>query len=58
MEKIQCDMCGGVAMYDAKTVLGGIWANLCEGCFLKYGIKLGLGYGQKLDPKQEDVAKC
>jgi hypothetical protein len=35
------------AKYDAKTTLGP-WANLCETCFQRYGVGLGLGKGQEL----------
>lgn len=44
----QCDICGAVAQYDAKTVFGS-WGNLCENDFQQYGLgQLGTGYGQKL----------
>lgn len=42
-----CDVCKEQATYDAKTVFGA-WANLCQTCFNSFGIKLGLGYGQRL----------
>lgn len=47
-----CDICHSKkAAYDAKTVHGP-WAYLCESCFKKVGVGLGLGKGQKLiNPK-------
>lgn len=48
-EKPTCDYCGqSKAHYDAKTKHGP-WAYLCEECFQKIGIGLGLGKGQKLE---------
>ncbi len=49
----KCDICGKIAVYDAKTTLEGMWAYLCEDCFEIYGIKLGLGYGQLLEIEDE-----
>lgn len=44
-----CDICNsdftGV-MYDGRTIQGP-WANMCQGCFTKYGVGLGVGRGQK-----------
>ena len=51
-----CDFCGDTAHYDGNTKLGP-WGNMCEGCFRKYGVGLGLGRGQELvvkDGKEED----
>ena len=47
-----CDLCkeSGItetAQYDAKTTFGS-WASLCKIHFLRFGIGLGLGRGQKL----------
>ncbi len=48
-----CDICSREGMrlvpavYDAKTKYA-YWAYMCELCFQKYGIGLGLGKGQKL----------
>lgn len=47
-----CDFCQiegreTPAAYDGKTVHGP-WANMCELCFTKNGIGLGLGRGQRL----------
>ena len=47
-----CDFCArsGVqrkAGYDGKSRLGP-WAYMCETCFDKYGVGLGLGRGQRL----------
>lgn len=48
MEKIMCDLCKRKqAKYDAKTTLGP-WAYLCEECFKRFGVGLGLGRGQKI----------
>lgn len=45
-----CDDCGGEftngVMYDAKTQYGP-WGNLCQACFSRIGVGLGIGYGQK-----------
>lgn len=35
------------AIYDAKTVFG-MWGYLCEECYGKYGLGLGIGLGQRL----------
>jgi len=42
-----CDFCNKKARYDGKTKMGP-WANMCEDCFKKFGIGLGMGKGQKL----------
>lgn len=34
--------------FDAKTSMGP-WANMCQACFYRYGIKLGTGFGQKYE---------
>ena len=43
-----CDFCKQPAVYDGKTTQGP-WAYMCEGCFKKHGVGLGLGSGQKLE---------
>lgn len=46
-----CQRCNEViedVFYDANTYLGH-WLILCEGCFHKFGMGLGLGLGQKYD---------
>lgn len=48
----KCDFCKEEAKFDAKTVFGP-WAYLCERCFGKYGIGLGLGLGQVLQKRDE-----
>jgi hypothetical protein len=40
------------AKYDCKTVFGP-WANVCQECFERYGIRLGLGFGQVLELEGE-----
>lgn len=48
----QCDVCNVKVekiFYDAKTIMGGVWANMCPTCYEKYGIKLGTGWGQKYE---------
>ena len=42
-----CDFCGEVANYDARTKVGP-WANMCQHCFENFGVVLGLGAGQRL----------
>lgn len=50
----KCDICWhnfskeSVAHYDGKTILGGVWGNMCEKCFQTYGSGLGTGKGQRL----------
>lgn len=46
-----CDFCGETAHYDGKTKQGP-WGNMCESCFRKYGVGLGLGKGQELVVKE------
>ena len=48
-----CDFCREVgiekpAKYDGKTRMG-LWANMCEAHFYRYGVGLGVGKGQKVD---------
>ncbi len=57
-QKMKCDICEKKAVYDANPTLRGVWVYLCKDCFTRYGIKLGLGYGQRLDQKNEDGVKC
>ena len=40
--------------YDAKTILQGRWATLCQTCFDNIGIGLGTGLGQKYDSKTKE----
>jgi len=42
-----CDFCGEVANYDARTKIGP-WANMCQHCFENFGVGLWLGAGQRL----------
>jgi len=42
-----CDFCGKTASYDGQTIFGA-WAYMCKECFNRYGVGLGVGYGQKL----------
>ena len=51
-----CDFCGKPAEYDARTKMGP-WANMCETCYKKQGVGLGLGKGQKLSEigKKKDL---
>ncbi len=49
----KCDYCHFTNMpvfYDART-LAGPWAIMCEDDFQRFGVKLGVGYGQKYDGK-------
>jgi len=43
----KCDFCNNKASYDMKMAKGGYWAYVCEE-HKKLGIKLGVGYGQRL----------
>ena len=47
----QCQFCSAPAAYDAKTRMEP-WAYLCERCFKKDGVGLGLGKGQRLVRKE------
>ena len=40
------------AEFDGKTK-DGPWANMCAVCFVKYGVGLGTGRGQRLVVKEE-----
>ena len=45
----RCDVCGNhgqATIYDARMPPHGVWANLCEPCFVKFGCQLGVGRGQ------------
>jgi ribosomal protein L37AE/L43A len=44
----ECQFCEKKAKYDARTKMGS-WAFLCQSCFDKYGVGIGLGKGQKLE---------
>lgn len=47
-QKTICDLCKNKeAHFDGKTTFGP-WAYMCQQCFTRYGIGLGLGKGQKL----------
>ena len=49
--KNKCDHCHrpfGDIKYDAMTIFGP-WADLCEDCFKKIGIGLGIGLGQQYE---------
>lgn len=50
MDKV-CDICRcriTGELYDAQRNDRGMeWATMCADCFKKYGVKLGVGYGQK-----------
>ena len=50
MEKV-CDICHRPitgTLYDAQRNDRPFeWATMCAGCFKQYGIRLGLGYGQR-----------
>jgi glutaredoxin len=48
----RCDFCTEAARYDARTSLGP-WAYLCAAHYARYGIALGLGWGQELILKEE-----
>jgi hypothetical protein len=51
----KCDFCDSLAAYDARTVLSGLWANMCPYHYKHYAADktLGLGKGQKLILKGE-----
>lgn len=54
---MKCNFCEGEAAYDGKTIYGP-WAFMCPNCFEAFGVGLGLGKGQKLEPtieKEEDT---
>lgn len=40
------------ALYDGKTLMGP-WAYMCQSCFGRYGVGLGLGKGQLLIVRDE-----
>lgn len=43
-----CDICAQApCKYDAKTFMGS-WAYMCQECFEKFGVGLGLGKGQEI----------
>jgi hypothetical protein len=46
----ECDFCGDPALYDGRT-LSGQWGYMCEACFNKYGVGLGIGKGQRIVEK-------
>lgn len=33
----KCDFCGKDAVYDAPTIHGGSWANMCADCYTDHG---------------------
>jgi len=55
---MKCNFCETEeAAYDGKTIYGP-WAFMCHNCFEAFGVGLGLGKGQKLEPtieKEEDT---
>jgi hypothetical protein len=53
----RCDACGTfgeTTIYDARVPPRGVWAYLCEPCFVKFGCQLGEGRGQKYELKDEE----
>ena len=52
LERPKCDFCGKPAEVDGRTRMGP-WAFMCEGCYPKFGVGLGLGRGQLLIVKGE-----
>ena len=48
-----CDFCSKTAGYDGKTKMGA-WAYMCERCFQRHGVGLGVGRGQRLVLRKED----
>lgn len=55
----QCDLCDApitTEFYDARTRYR-VWAILCEPCFHKDGVGLGLGCGQKYEKKNGQFVK-
>jgi hypothetical protein len=46
-----------IARYDAKTLMRGQWANLCEEHFIEWGIRLGTGFGQELIYTEDALAE-
>ncbi len=61
----ECQLCkhddgidGVVAMYDAMVKgAGGRWAYMCQKCFNEYGVRLGVGFGQRLVYSDEILAE-
>ncbi|MEM2174129.1 MAG: hypothetical protein QXI58_00690 [Candidatus Micrarchaeia archaeon] len=51
-----CNFCKKTAEYDARTIYGP-WAYMCEDCFKKFGIGLGIGQGQKLIKRRNNGKK-
>ena len=50
----QCNICEcAEAKYDGKTTQG-TWAYMCESCFQRHGVGLGVGSGQRLVLRKED----
>ena len=56
-----CDFCSLLelpevpkAYYDGRTTMGP-WANMCQEHFDQYGVGLGLGRGQKLVLKKDNL---
>jgi ribosomal protein L37AE/L43A len=48
-----CQFCENEAKYDARTKMGP-WAFLCQSCFDKYGVGVGVGRGQKLEVRKNE----
>lgn len=58
VEKLpKCDFCSATASYDGRTKMGP-WAYMCEECFQKYGVGLGVGRGQKLKLRDKSFLSC
>jgi ribosomal protein L37AE/L43A len=49
----ECQFCEKEAKYDARTKMGP-WAFLCQSCFDKYGVGVGVGRGQKLEVRKNE----
>lgn len=46
-----CQLCNkpfGYTMYDSVTP-SGLWGNICDRCFGRYGGRIGTGFGQKYE---------
>lgn len=56
---LYCDLCnqrGALltpAKYDGKTKIGP-WAFMCDECFSKWGVGLGIGKGQKIKEQDDE----
>lgn len=46
----QCEVCDGSledGFVDGKMKISGRWAIMCLGCFMVYGVGLGVDHGQE-----------